>query len=391
VARPWVYDALAISLQSSGAAPKEILRAKLSAVDLEPQDADGFLRASKAMADSGNWKRAIAFCQQAAQLQPNAPYPYADALVYAEKDKNVKAMEWAAGNLLRQDWPVDNLQLQHQAQAKLDALAKLLKGSKRQEDAERVLKSALRLKERDLVIRLSWSPGESGAADLDLEVKEPSGSTCSCLQRLTPGGGLLIGDTLSEMNRETYVAAEGFNGEYQIKVRRIWGRPLGSKAKLVIIKHQGTPEESREEQVIRFDREHTLKVQLEGGRRTSAASIPPDAAYKRPENKDQVSQSSQIMTKLRDLADPEFNESNSSRSWGANPRQPLNRNQSEQVAYQTRVSPFLPNSIDLTAQAVVSADRRYVRLSVAPVFQTVTGLGPPVPVNIPLIPGRFVP
>jgi hypothetical protein len=394
VLRPWVYDALALSLESGGGSPQEILRAKLSAVDMEPQDAPNFLKAAKAMADAGQWKRAVSFSRMAAQVQPNAPYTYADALVYAEKTNNVKDMEWAAGNLLRQDWPVDNDKLQHRAQTKLASMVRTLKQSKRPEQrgaADRLVKAVSRLKERDLVVRLTWAAGESGTADLDLEVKEPSGSTCSCLQRLTPGGGLLIGDTLSELNRETYVAAEGFSGDYTVRVRRIWGRPLGSKARLVIIKHQGTPDESREEKVIRFDREYILKVKLDGGRRKSSADIPPDSAYKRPETKEEVLKTSEVLTKLRDLADPEFTGENAPRTWGT-PRGtqpagvPGNRKQSEQVAYQGRVSPFFNESVDMTVQATVSADRRYVRLNVSPTFRLVTPSTTAV-FSVPLIPG----
>ncbi len=57
------------------------------------------------------------------------------------------------------------------------------------------------------------------------------------------------------------------------------------------------------------------------------------------------------------------------------------------MLYQTRVKPFVQNSLDVTAQAVLSADRRYVRLSMTPVFNTVTGVqNIPVVVN-PTIPG----
>jgi hypothetical protein len=304
-------------------------------------------------------------------------------------------MEWAAGSLLRQDWPVDNQKLHRQAQARLDALVSVLNKENRKGDAQRMTKAAEEFKQRDMVITLTWAPGDSGPAGLDLEVKEPNGSVCSCLQRLTPGGGTLIGGTLSETNRETYVLAEGFTGDYQVTVRRIWGRPLGGKAKLVIVRHQDTAEESRQETVIRFDQKHTTKVKLTGGRRTSVADVPPGGTLRRPENNDQLPTSSQTMVKLRDLADPALTSSSKSGIQGgmgslggssvARPgKTPLKRNQPEEVAYETKVSPFGANNVDMTAQAIVSADRRYVRLSVNAVFQTMR-LGPLV--NIPLIPG----
>ena len=51
------------------------------------------------------YDRALAFCRQAAQAEPNVPYPYAEALAYAEQARDPRAMEWAAGGLLKQDWP----------------------------------------------------------------------------------------------------------------------------------------------------------------------------------------------------------------------------------------------------------------------------------------------
>ena len=44
------------------------------------------------------------------------------------------------------------------------------------------------------------------------------------------------------------------------------------------------------------------------------------------------------------------------------------RGPNDRVMYQTRVSSFVSNSLDVTAQAVMSADRRSMRLSVSPVF-----------------------
>src|SRR5262249_11858264 len=49
VVRPWVYDALALALEASGGSLEDIERARVSTVDLQPQDAQGYVRASKSM------------------------------------------------------------------------------------------------------------------------------------------------------------------------------------------------------------------------------------------------------------------------------------------------------------------------------------------------------
>ena len=194
------------------------------------------------------------------------------------------------------------------------------------------------------------------------------------------------------------MAAEGFSGEYEVTVRRIWGKPLGSKAKLVIIKHQGTPDETRQEVVIRLDKKHTVKVDLADGRRQKLAEVPPPGAYKRPEAKEPQAQTSQILVKLRNLADPEYTGVESGTRGGMGslggssvpapaPKSMAGSSPGDQ-SYQARVSPLGFNSVDLTAQAVVSGDRRYVRLSVNANFLSIPGLGLQPPTgSIPGIPG----
>ena len=235
VVEPWVYEALAVALRESGGSPEEIERAEVSAADLAPLDASGFLKASQAMAHNKRYDRAVAFCQQAAQLEPNLARPYAEALLYAELGQDSKGMEWAAGNLLRQDWPYNNKELQARARQKLESLARTLDNSNRKDESQRLLQAVQGRQQRDLVVKLSWQ----GEADLDLKVQEPSGSVCSALNRQTVGGGILIGDSLSDMTTETYLAAEAFSGEYQVAIERVWGKPLGNRAQIKVIRHPG--------------------------------------------------------------------------------------------------------------------------------------------------------
>src|SRR5262249_40067081 len=96
VVKPWVFEVLAIALRESNGSAEEIERAEVSLADLEPQDAEGYLKASRALAGLKRWDRALALCRQAALLEPNVPEAYADALNYAEMARDTDAMEWAA-------------------------------------------------------------------------------------------------------------------------------------------------------------------------------------------------------------------------------------------------------------------------------------------------------
>lgn len=383
VARPWVYESLTIALKLSKGSLEEIERAQLSTIDLEPRNADGYLKASRAMADSKRWDRAVAYCRQASLLEPNAPQPYAEALIYAERSKNTADMAWAAGNLLQRDWPLQNQNLHVQAEDHLKALRKILEAEKRAGSADKLLAGVAQQRQRDLVVTLSWQ----GSADLDLEVAEPIGSVCSFLSRQTTGGGTLIGDTLSDMTRETYVAAEAFPGEYAITLRHIWGRPLGSKATLEVIEHEGTPrKKTLFRDTIVFDRTHTVKVTLKDGRRTSVAQVP--AAPPRSEVKAKV-QSDRALNQLRALADSDQGDADAGVRGGMEPiAAPMLARSTERASLQAaKISSNVSSGMEMTLQPVVTSDRRVVGMTLNPVFQTL-GKSPTTPVVVnPVIPG----
>ena len=66
-----------------------------------------------------------------------------------------------------------------------------------------------------------------------------------------------------------------FPGEYKVIVDRTWGRPLGDKAKLEIVRHQGTPDETVELVTVNLATAQSLSVKLDQGRRTTAAASRP--------------------------------------------------------------------------------------------------------------------
>jgi len=376
-----------VALEASGGTSEDICRARLSAVSLDPADARGFLQAARTMANYKEYDRALAFCRQASLLEPATPYAYAEALTYADATDDLEALQWASGNLLKQDWPVRNKDLQLKAAAKLDDVTRRLEASNRPEESKKLRAAVREKRQRDLIIKLSWQ----GQADLDLKVKEPTNSVCWALNRMTVGGGTLIGDTLADFNNETYLAAEAFSGEYEINIDRVWGQPLYGKAQLRVIRHQGSKDET--EELIAVDdvtKGKPIKIKLEGGRRTETAYVPPPGSQQTPDaGLVPQAQHDKILAQLRDLADPEnYNYvPNKSLSGGigsagatASPQPPVSkvpdRSPNDRILYQTKVSSFVSNSLDVTAQAVMSADRRSMRLSLSPVFA-------PLPANMP--------
>jgi hypothetical protein len=210
-------------------------------------------------------------------------------------------MEWAAGGLLSQEWPVDSRSLHTEAQVRLENLAAALADEQRNADADRMRTAVRKAGQRDVVVNLTWEAGRSGAADLELRVKEPCDSVCSSELRQSPGGGTWTGNLVPVSNKgglqvkvdeslkkpfASYAAAQAFPGEYQITVRRIWGEPLGGRARLEIILNQGTAEEEHILKTVQIVNQTTVKVTLKRGRRTQVAPAAPDATVKRTEAQD---------------------------------------------------------------------------------------------------------
>ena len=393
VVKPWVYESLAMALHEIRASDDEIERAEVSAADLEPLDAQGFLKAAQAMRKLNRPERALAFCRQAALLEPNTPSAFRDALVCAEQSKDSTAMAWAAGNLLERDWPADNDLLHSDARMKTKELARQLDKDQRTAEAQKLQATLNQQQQRDLVIRMAFQ----GECDLDLRVQEPTGSVCSWLNRQTIGGGTLLGGTLTEMNRETYVAAKAFSGTYKVTIDRMWGRPTGGRVQLRLIRHEGTPEKQEEVVQVNLDNKHPILVTLENGRRTETAAVPPPAAMQRPKE-DEPSQTDQVLNQLRALSSPSFvgMEAGGIRgdvgvSGVSTPPPPPEklpeRSPMDPMTYQTKVLSIVGNSADLTTRANLSPDRNYIRVSMSPLFDTVKNRGSSPNVSTPPIPG----
>jgi hypothetical protein len=211
---------------------------------------------------------------------------------------------------------------------------------------------------------------------LELWVKEAAGTVCSQEHRMSPGGGTLTGGNLAEPRKVSYVAAQAFSGEYEVKVRRLWGQPLGNKARVEIIRHQGTAREMRKIQTISVDEPVvTLTVKLDEGRRTSLAAIAP-VEYRRPEAKAEVEKGVSTLERLRDLADPYYTgQSGGLRSTLSRPSV-LTREQAfgtgngkkmDNVLYQTGIAPQGGTGLSLNAQVVNT--NQGPGLTINPVFQ----------------------
>lgn len=371
LAHPCVFDALAVALQGSGASLEEIERVKLSKIDIDPKDPKNYLDVAASMNELGQHEKAYDYCRRAAALEPSGPNAYRMALTLTGDQSNSEATCWAARNLLQRDWGMENGLYHDQASAAIKQLADRLEAAGKLPEAANVRRILTSNRQRDLVIETVWTE----QADVDMVVAEPCGTICASRMPSTPGGGFWTGDNLSK-NEETYVAAQGFNGSYEVKVRRVWGRPLADKVTVRVIKHQGTSNEVNELHTLSLNAqgEATLKVVLENGRREQLDSVPVTATVKRlPITRQSPDE---INNLLRSMADPMLAISRPGMNGGSSARGTITETARAnlpvepgvELTHQTKVSPALSSGVDLLTRTTISGDRSTMKISFAPAF-----------------------
>lgn len=375
VADDAIFDALAVALEGSKASVEEIERVRLSKIDLNPESAESFLETAQAMADLGRVDKGLELCRRAAALEPTWADPYHKALALAQQSDtaSIETIKWAAANLLNREWDADAAAYQQQAKIAVEQLANRLTKQGKADQAESLRSVAAQGRERDLVVELIWSD----PADLDLTVKEPTGTSCSVWQPRTPAGGAWDGDRFSQ-SRESYTAAQAFKGAYELAVRRVWGEPLGHKATIKVTKHQGTPQETVELHTVALDSNGngTVKLQLDSGRRTATESVPV-TGFARRAPLPRISRD-EVYAQLRAAADPYASSIRPPRKEDAKSRSSLLETGGE-LSHQTNVASAVSSGVDLLTSTTISSDRRTMKISFNPAFNGAK-LQPRVPV-----------
>jgi len=78
-----------------------------------------------------------------------------------------------------------------------------------------------------------------------------------------------------------YVAAQAFAGDYEITVSRVYGQPLGNRARLVITQYAGTPEQTRRIEVVNVEHNAVVKVNVKKRPAHRAVTVAPAAHERR--------------------------------------------------------------------------------------------------------------
>lgn len=356
---PWMYEVLALSMQIEGHPEQEVERILLSMTDFNVRDVPNLLGSAAYLVRLGAHKQALKMYQQVSRLQPTRPEPYLLGLKLADKTEDIESLTWAASGILTYFW-YDGFQKQHDLAIKQLSDWKLrLEKEGRTAEANRITETLQQALIRDLQIKLTWS----GDADLDLIVQEPLGTECSFAQPHTLSGGSLLhegaGPNQSECY-EDYVCAFAAPGDYIVSVRHNSGRIVGNRARLTVTRYAGTGHEETEVVNVVFDKaEKKFRISLHQGRRTEQAPvfepIKQTIKQKKQETAFTLHDLRNQYRKPQSYILPQLQQTN---NFGA-------------VGFSPVVAP-VNSGVQLNATAIVSPDRRYVRLGVQPVFTDIT-------------------
>lgn len=379
--QPWMYEVLALSMELENYPREQIERVVLSLSDFGSVNFESLMYSAAYLTRFDRKAMALKLYQQAAQLAPERHEPYVLGLKLAEDVGDVNDVAWAATGILQHSWGTDYRRQQRLAE---DALLTQLTKLRRAGETEAMQELTNRLtaaKSRDLEVRVEWS----GAGDLDLQVEEPSGAICSYENPLTVGGGIFLHDGAGPDQAdcyESYVCPQGFSGPYRLRVVKAFGDVVGNRAVVTVTKYAGTDrEESWQRTLVLDNGEATLLVELEQGRRTQPRALsfawPADHATVIGQRVQPVSAEQPIPA--RQLRGPQRFQ-NLQRQTGQqrlvrdafeNDRSVTGQRTAGAVTYGPVVD-VMGEGATMSARAVISPDRRYVRIAVQPTFSTIT-------------------
>ncbi len=378
---PWMYEALSIAMQGAEYPGDEIQRVMLSSVDFGA-DVTAAIKIARYLETQGLKKEALAIYRDANRVSPMERLPLEAGLNLGLELQDKDAVKWASTGILSQAWPDEHLPLIEKAILAAKASYIRLNSDGRKMEAFALEQAMKEAQVRDLVVRVSWT----GNADIDIAVEEPTGSICDATNPLTIAGGLLLGDSSSldkpskDGFSETYACARGYAGQYRIAIRKIWGEVAGGKVTVHIVSDYGTKNQSFKEHQIPIERDALLITEVLGGHRTEPiyeAQLAKVQQEKSFASNAVLAQAAPGIDGIPPGAAEAFayqqrllSYANGSGRPGLFPPGRVPPFFRGAVGYRPIIE-FIPTGTIFFATAVISGDRRYVRVSAAPFFNDI--------------------
>ena len=359
--QPWMYEVLAFSMELAKRPKADVERVLLSRSDFTAANVPEMMLTAAYLKRLGFNERALAMYQQASRFSPARPEPYPRGLQIARELNDAKGVEWGAAGVLTNVWQSGYAAQHREAENIAAAAEESLRKAGRSSDADSLKAAIAAAHQRDMMIKLTWT----GDADLDLGVEEPNGGICSSENRFTTAGGAYTHDGYGPKAAdcyEEYICASALPGDYLVRVSADEGNVVGRRATLTIRRYVGTPDDSTKTMSIPIDgKDKVIRLSLNDGRR--------QALLERPAIAMPVAAQAQVIN-MR-VVNAQVGAGGSSRPFvtGAS----AVSGGGGAIGFQPVIT-NIREGIGFSAMAVVTGDRRYVRLSVAPFFSQVIGV-----------------
>lgn len=385
--QPWMYEALSLAMKACKYPNEDIERVMLSSLDFGASTSTA-VKIAHYFANNQMKREALSLLYDTSISDPESYDVFALALPLARELDDLDALRWTCVGVLGKAWPAKYDRLANDARLTARATSLRLKQAGRVLEAttfENQIKEALR---RDIVVRVTWT----GDAELAVRVKEPVGTICSYSHPQTISGGVLLSESALKRSKDSidgtseyYVCAQGYAGEYDILVRRIWGKVAGGKATVEVLTDYGSPEQrSIVQQIAINEKDSVLAVAVQNGHRRA-----PMAAADLASVGEQ--QRAVGFSVLAQLAGDDASKSAGSSSSAGNPYANNSTAGNPYAAMQAMLAagamnggfPFrgavgyrpviqtIPEGARMFSTGVVSADRRYVRVAPMPSFSQI--------------------
>lgn len=384
--QPWMYEVLALAMQAEERPAAEIERALLSAADFA-QGPGELTRLAEYLHKAGFDNRALGLYKQVSQLEPLNTEPFMRGLQIAQRLNDVDGLQWTTLGILSQAWTAEQTEIWESARRSANALLTQFETEGRHQEMSAFQEQLNDALIRDTVVIVSWT----GDADVDLVVEEPTHTLCSFRTPRTAGGGVMLGDSLrgaakeeEAKMQEVYVCPRGFAGQYKVALQRVFGKLAGGKATVEIYKNYGSLEAKYESRQIELADEPVMVLfDLEKGRRKEAlenVQLAGAVAGQMEVGRHILAQQLAMINDQNLARNLIANRilTGSGGAGGGNDGDGGNGNgfglpfiARGAVGYQPVII-TLPQGASMSATAVISADRRYVRISAAPLFSQIT-------------------
>lgn len=364
----WMYEAMALAMKATEAPDEEVERVLMSAVDFASSP-DDVLIVAEHMTHLDLDRRALQLFRNVADVQPFRPEPYVRGLAVAQDLEDIEGIKWACLGILRQAWTNREKHIERKAYDVARATYDKLITEDDPDEAEAFKRQVNQALKRDCVVRVTWT----GKADIDLLVEEPNGSVCSLHNPRTTGGGVLLADNWARLGGSTpdgysecYVCPLGFSGRYRMLLRRVWGKPTAGKVTVDVVTNYGSGKQTSLRKQVTLGDNAIGDFQLEHGRRKDPLDAQQIVNVARCQEAIARAVLSQQLAAYEN-SDAVTDYLRAALQAQQDGRLPRRRN----VGVRPQIT-TLPEGTNLSASAVISADRRYVRVTPMPLF---SGIG----------------